>query len=76
MTPASVGVANTNLVLGKHSGRRALTERFEKLGHPLTREQLDEVYHRFTELADRKKNIYDQDLLGLLQPDKSAVATH
>jgi 2-isopropylmalate synthase len=76
MTPASVGVANTNLVLGKHSGRRALAERFEKLGHPLDREQLDEVYHRFTELADRKKSIYDQDLLGLLQPDKSAVVIH
>jgi 2-isopropylmalate synthase len=76
MTPASVGVANTNLVLGKHSGRRALTERFEKLGHTLTREQLDEVYHRFTELADRKKSIYDQDLLGLLQPDKAAVVIH
>ncbi|GGG76693.1 2-isopropylmalate synthase [Edaphobacter dinghuensis] len=76
MTPASVGVANTNLVLGKHSGRRALSERFEKLGHPLTREQLDDVYHRFTELADRKKSIYDQDLLGLLQPDKAAVVIH
>ncbi len=56
---------NTNLVLGKHSGRRALADRLEELGHPLTREQLDEVYHRFTELADRKKYIYDQDLLGL-----------
>jgi 2-isopropylmalate synthase len=76
MTPASVGVATTNLVLGKHSGRRALSERFEKLGHPLNREQLDEVYHRFTELADRKKSIYDQDLLGLLQPDKAAVVIH
>ncbi|HWW23714.1 MAG TPA: 2-isopropylmalate synthase [Edaphobacter sp.] len=76
MTPASVGVANTNLVLGKHSGRRALADRLEKLGHPLTREQLDEVYHRFTELADRKKNIYDQDILGLLQPDKAALITH
>jgi 2-isopropylmalate synthase len=76
MTPASVGVANTNLILGKHSGRRALADRLEKLGHPLTREQLDDVYHRFTELADRKKNIYDQDLLALLQPDKSAVTTH
>ena len=76
MTPASVGVANTNLVLGKHSGRRALADRLEKLGHPLTRQQLDDVYHRFTELADRKKNIYDQDLLGLLQPDKSAVTAH
>jgi 2-isopropylmalate synthase len=76
MTPASVGVANTNLVLGKHSGRRALADRMEKLGHTLTRDQLDEVYHRFTELADRKKNIYDQDLLGLLQPGKATpVAT-
>jgi 2-isopropylmalate synthase len=76
MTPASVGVATTNLVLGKHSGRRALADRMEKLGHTLTRDQLDEVYHRFTELADRKKNIYDQDLLGLLQPGKATpVAT-
>ncbi len=73
MTPASVGAGNTNLVLGKHSGRRALADRLEKLGHPLTREQLDEVYTRFTELADRKKSIYDQDLLSLLQPGRSAV---
>jgi 2-isopropylmalate synthase len=79
MTPASVGVASTNIVLGKHSGRRALADRLEKLGYGLTREQLDEVYHRFTELADRKKAIYDQDILGLLTHDKhtkSAVATH
>ncbi|MCU1320939.1 MAG: pyruvate carboxyltransferase [Acidobacteriaceae bacterium] len=76
MTPASVGAGNTNLVLGKHSGRRALADRLEKLGHPLDRNQLDEVYTRFTELADRKKSIYDQDLIGLLQPAKTAaVAT-
>jgi 2-isopropylmalate synthase len=74
MTPASVGAGNTNLVLGKHSGRRALADRLEKLGHSLTREQLDEVYHRFTELADRKKSIYDQDILGLLKPEKATVA--
>jgi 2-isopropylmalate synthase len=76
MTPASVGAGNTNLVLGKHSGRRALADRLEKLGHTLTRDQLDEVYHRFTELADRKKSIYDQDILGLLKPEKvPAVVT-
>jgi len=40
-------------------------------GHPLDRNQLDEVYARFTELADRKKSIHDQDLLGLLQPGES-----
>ena len=71
MTPASVGAGSTNLVLGKHSGRRALADRLEKLGHPLTRAQLDEVYTRFTQLADRKKSIYDQDLIGLLHPAKA-----
>jgi 2-isopropylmalate synthase len=74
MTPASVGAGNTNLVLGKHSGRRALADRLEKLGHPLDRNQLDEVYTRFTELADRKKSIYDQDLLSLLKPEKATVS--
>lgn len=74
MTPASVGVSSTIFVLGKHSGRRVLEQRLTELGHPLTREQLDEVYHRFTDLTDRKKSIYDQDLLGLLSPEKSAVA--
>ena len=73
MTPESVGVPSNSLVLGKHSGRRALEQRFIELGHPLTREQLNEVYSRFTELADRKKTIYDQDLLGLLQPNKVAA---
>jgi 2-isopropylmalate synthase len=76
MTPESVGAGHTKLVLGKHSGRRALADRLERLGHPLDRNQLDEVYSRFTELADRKKSLYDQDLLGLLQPGKSIpVAT-
>jgi 2-isopropylmalate synthase len=76
MTPESVGVPSTNMVLGKHSGRRLLEQRLTELGHKLTRAQLDDVYHRFTELTDRKKSIYDQDLLGLLQPDKSTVITH
>ena len=73
MTPESVGAGSTNIVLGKHSGRRALADRLSALGHTLTRDQLDDVYARFTDLADRKKLIYDQDLLGLLQTDKSAI---
>jgi len=71
MTPESVGANPTNLVLGKHSGRRVLEQRLAELGHALTRDQLDVVYHRFTELADRKKSIYDQDLIGLLQHEKA-----
>ena len=69
MTPASVGVPHNSLVLGKHSGRRALEQRYVELGQKLTRDELDVVYHRFTELADRKKTIYDQDLLSLLKPE-------
>ena len=66
MTPESVGVNKTNIVLGKHSGRKALDMRLRELGHSLTREELEPVYYRFTELTDRKKAIYDQDLLALL----------
>ncbi len=67
MTPASVGVTANSIVLGKHSGRKALQHRMAELGRGLAGEELDVVYHRFTELADRKKAIYDQDLLALLQ---------
>jgi 2-isopropylmalate synthase len=75
MTPESVGVASNSLVLGKHSGRRALEHRLVELGHSLSRSELDVVYARFTELADRKKTIYDQDLLGLLHPAKQVPVT-
>ena len=67
MTPASVGFTGQNIVLGKHSGRRALEHRLAELGHTLSRPELDAVYTRFTELADRKKAIYDQDVVALLE---------
>ncbi|HEX6625408.1 MAG TPA: 2-isopropylmalate synthase [Pyrinomonadaceae bacterium] len=66
MTPDSVGVPANSLVLGKHSGRHALALRYAELGHALSAAELDAVYRRFTELADRKKRVYDQDLLALL----------
>ena len=66
MTPESVGVPTNELVLGKHSGRHALALRYEELGYTLDAAELDAAYHRFTDLADRKKRIYDQDLISLL----------
>ena len=69
MTPALVGVAHNHLVLGKHSGRAALRNRLEQLGYSLTRDELQHTYYRFVALADRKKNIYDYDLVSLL-PDQ------
>lgn len=76
MTPESVGAPTSELVLGKHSGRRALGLRYEELGCVLNADELDAAYHRFTDLADRKKRIYDQDLLSLLVTDATMpVAT-
>ena len=66
MTPESVGATGTKLVLGKHSGRHALVARYAELGHLLEGADIESTYARFTQLADKKKNIYDQDLLGIL----------
>jgi 2-isopropylmalate synthase len=66
MTPESVGVPSNDIVLGKHSGRHALKQKFSELGFQLSQTEIDETYKNFTELADRKKKIYDQDLIGLL----------
>ena len=66
MTPDSVGIKHSTLVLGKHSGRHALRQRFEELGYTLTPEELDNVYTEFTRLADKKKEILDEDLIAIL----------
>ena len=66
MTPESVGVPANSLVLGKHSGRHALALRYTELGYCLRPAEVDAAYQSFTELADRKKRIYDQDLIALL----------
>jgi 2-isopropylmalate synthase len=71
MTPASVGVPNNRMVLGKHSGRRALAHRLKELGHDLDPAEIEIVYHRFNELADHRKAIFDQDLISML-PEKHA----
>jgi 2-isopropylmalate synthase len=75
LTPASVGYKGQNIVLGKHSGRRGLEYRLKELGHNLTKEELNAVYTRFTALADRKKSIYDQDIVALLQTSPEVAAT-
>ena len=74
MTPESVGVPANSLVLGKHSGRHALSLRYAELGYDVTAAELDAAYMRFTNLADRKKNIYDQDLISLIGNTHNVVA--
>ena len=80
MSPADVGCLKTDLVLGKHSGRAALADRAKTLGYTLSvaahkpdggevlnTELLDKVFEEFKKLADRKKNIYDEDILALIE---------
>jgi 2-isopropylmalate synthase len=72
--PKTVGVPESKLVLGKHSGRHALNKRCEELGFALTREELDALYYRFTALADRKKGVLDEEILGLIAESKAVPA--
>ncbi|GLQ86701.1 2-isopropylmalate synthase [Dyella flagellata] len=65
MRPEDVGIAETTLVLGKHSGRHALRQRLETLGHKLDDEAMENVFKRFKALADRKREIRDEDLEAL-----------
>jgi 2-isopropylmalate synthase len=74
MTPESVGVPANSLVLGKHSGRHALSLRYTELGYDVTPAELEAAYARFTNLADKKKRIYDQDLISLLTNVVGAAA--
>jgi len=67
MTPQSVGVPDSKLVLGKHSGRHALSLRCEQLGYQFERRELDEVYRRFVVLADQIKHVEDHHLLQLIR---------
>ena len=67
MTPQSVGVPDSKLVLGKHSGRHALGLRCEQLGHQFDRRELDEIYRKFVVLADKIKHVQDHHLLELIQ---------
>ena len=74
MTPESVGVRTNALVLGKHSGRHALSLRYVELGFNVSQSELDAAYRRFTDLADKKKRIYDQDLISLLSTTACVAA--
>lgn len=67
MTPQSVGIKHSTLVLGKHSGRHALRQRYGELGYDLTPEELDRAYVEFSQLADQKKEIYDEELIAILE---------
>ncbi len=75
MRPEDIGLSETNLVMGKHSGRAALRAKFGDLGYDLGDNQLKDVFVRFKELADRKKEVFDDDLIALMT-DSATNAAH
>ncbi len=75
MTPQSVGVPDSKLVLGKHSGRHALAIRCEQLGYQFDRRALDDIYRRFVRLADKIKRVEDHHLLELIRETHKPAAS-
>src|SRR5499433_3289999 len=69
MTPESVGVKQTSLVMGKHSGRHAFVHKLEEMGYRLAGNQLEDAFVRFKALADRKKHVYDEDIEALVDEE-------
>ena len=73
MRPEDVGLAATNLVMGKHSGRAALKDKLRQLGVEVADNQLMDIFTRFKDLADRKKEVYDDDILALVRVSDDAT---
>ncbi len=69
MTPESVGISQTSLVMGKHSGRHAFRDKIKTLGYELGDNQIQEAFVRFKDLADRKKHVFDDDIIALVDDE-------
>src|SRR3974390_3480509 len=76
MTPESVGVKQTSLVMGKHSGRHAFVHKLQELGYQLAGNQLEDAFVRFKALADRKKHVYDEDIEALVDEEIATAQDH
>jgi len=73
MTPESVGLVKTHLVLGKHSGRHAFRDRLKEIGYELADEDLNKAFERFKRLADQKKEVFDEDLEAIVSDEMQQI---
>ncbi len=76
MTPESIGLKRNNLVLGKHSGRAAFRDKLRELGIVLGDNAFEDAFNRFKDLADKKKTVYDEDILSLVDEQSDAIANY
>ena len=76
MTPESVGLKETKLVLGKHSGKHAFSVKLQELGYKINKKNIDKIFSSFKELADRKKDLYEEDIVALVEDEIIRVNNH
>lgn len=73
MTPESIGLVKTNLVLGKHSGRHAFRDRLNQMGYALSEDELNKAFERFKRVADQKKEVFDEDLEAIVSDEMQQI---
>jgi len=73
MTPETIGLAGSRMVLGRHTGRHGFSERCKKLGYKLSKDEIEQAYQRFTQVADKKKEVFDEDLVAIIDDEVRAV---
>jgi len=73
MTPETIGLSGSRMVLGRHSGRHGFVDRCKSLGYKLTKEEVSAAYERFLEIADKKKEVFDEDIAAIINDEVRAV---
>ncbi len=73
MTPEAIGLAGSRMVLGRHTGRHGFTDHCKKLGYKLSKDEVEHAYNRFLQVADKKKEVFDEDLVAIIDDEVRAV---
>ncbi len=69
MTPKSIGLGVSRIILGRHSGRHGFTKRVSELGYKLKEKEIDDIYKKFLDIADKKKQVYDEDIIAIIDTE-------
>ena len=73
MTPETIGLSGSRMVLGRHSGRHGFVDRCKSLGYKLTKGEIDIAYEKFLEIADKKKEVFDEDIAAIINDEVRVV---
>ncbi|MGA2070455.1 MAG: 2-isopropylmalate synthase [Sedimentisphaerales bacterium] len=73
MTPETIGLAGSRMVLGRHTGRHGFTDHCKKLGYKLSKDEIEQAYQKFLQVADKKKEVFDEDLVAIIDDEVHAV---